>query len=317
MTSLHLVDPELKSFLEMFPTFNLSLATLPEIRTQITAMLNMAPAETTNETDVETFIVPERVGVPACRVLQYRPARRKEPLPAILHIHGGGYVMGAPEMMDNAHRILASELNCAIFSVDYRLAPETIHPGQLEDCFSVLEWLYNSSERLRIDRARLGLKGESAGGGLAAGLALLARDRGGPPLAFQHLIYPMLDDRTCVRPDLNPASGEFIWTRDNNVFGWSSLLGVAPGGNATSFYAAAARATDLGDLPPTFISAGGLDLFLEEDVDYAMRLGRAGVAVELHVYPGAIHGFQMASAARVGRAAERESRESLRRGLYG
>jgi acetyl esterase/lipase len=208
-------------------------------------------------------------------------------------------------------------LRCAIYSVRYRLAPEAPHPAPLEDIYSVLAWLHANAPQLGLDPARIGIKGESGGGGLAAAAALYARDRTGPKFAFQHLIYPMIDDRTAVRKDLHPCVGEFVWTRENNHFGWRSLLGKEPGSADVSPYAAAARAADVSGLPPTYISVGGLDLFLEENLTYADRLGRAGVPVELHVYPRAYHGFYRAVNARVTRQAEHDTREALRRFLHG
>ncbi len=156
---------------------------------------------------------------------------------------------------------------------------------------------------------------ESAGGGLAAALALLVRDRGEFTLAFQHLIYPMLDDRTCTTKDPHPYTGEFVWTAHNNHFGWSSLLGHEPGLEGVSPYVAPARATDLAGLPPTFISTGSLDLFLEEDMDYAQRLLRAGVPVEFHIYPGGFHAFNVAPGAAIAQQAGRDSADALRRAL--
>ena len=315
MRSDSLVDPELRPLLDTFPALDFSVANLPAIRAGFATMFAEAPQQPVPQTSVEVLTVPGPAGAPAVRVVSYRPAGRPGPLPAILHIHGGGYVIGAPEMMDPANRVLAGELACLIVSVDYRLAPETPHPGPVEDCYAVLQWLAAKAGELGVDASRIGVKGESAGGGLAAALALLARDRGGPKLAFQHLIYPMLDDRTCMAADPNPFVGEFVWTPAQNLFGWSSLLGTAPGSDGISQYAAAGRAESLSGLPPAFIAVGDLDLFLEEDLDYARRLSRAGVPVELHVYPGAFHGFQMAQAARVSVAAECHSREALRRGL--
>jgi triacylglycerol lipase len=159
--------------------------------------------------------------------------------------------------------------------------------------------------------------GESAGGGLAAGLALLARDRGEHQLAFQHLIYPMIDDRTCTADDPHPFAGEFVWTPSANRFGWTSLLGHEPGRAGVSPYAAAARAEDLSRLPPTYIATGALDLFVEENFEYARRLIRAGVPTELHVYPGAFHGFQWAAQSEVAMAAARDTRAALVRALVG
>jgi len=201
--------------------------------------------------------------------------------------------MGDPEMSEVRNRTWASQLGCVVASVDYRLPPESPHPGPVEDCYAALKWLHREAPRLGIDSQRIGIAGESAGGGLAAALALLARDRGEVNVAYQALVYPMLDDRTCVNSPRHPYTGEFGWTHDKNHFGWSCLLGCEPGSSDVSSYAVAARADDLSRLPPTFISVGTLDLFLEEDMEYARRLMRAGVLVELHVYPGAYHGFEL------------------------
>jgi acetyl esterase/lipase len=279
-------------------------------------MVAMRPLEPL-PVSLEIFTVPGPEAGQEIRVLAYRPENASGPLPAIFHIHGGGYVLGTPEMMDAVNRDLAVDLGCAIFSVDYRLAPETPFPGAIEDCYAGLQWVVSHAAQLRIDPSRIGVKGESAGGGLAAALALLVRDRKEISLAFQHLIYPMIDDRTCVAVDPHPFTGAYIWTPEGNRFGWSALLGTAPGSAEVSPYAAAARAEDLAGLPPSFISVGALDLFFEENMDYARRLARAGVAVELHVYPGAFHGFEMAQAARVSVAALLNSREALRRALHG
>ncbi len=252
-------------------------------------------------------------------VLVYIPPTRSDGSlnGALLHIHGGGYVLGLAESNDPDNRLLARELGCVVVSVNYRLAPETAHPGPVEDCYAALVWLATHADELGVDPARIGVKGESAGGGLAAGLALLARDRGGPALAFQHLVYPMIDDRTAVTDDPHPYAGEYVWTPASNRFGWASLLGVEPGGPDVSPYAAAARATDLTGLPPAFLAMGALDLFLDEDLDYARRLTRAGVPVELHVYAGAFHGFYSAPQASVTQQANRDGLEALRRALGG
>ena len=157
----------------------------------------------------------------------------------------------------------------------------------MEDCYEGLRWLFENSESLGVDRNRIGIGGSSAGGGLAAALALLARDRGEFPIAFQALIYPMLDDRQTT---VSSQWRDPVWPPASNQFGWSSYLGALSGHDVPP-YAAAARATDLQGLPPAFISVGALDVFADEDVDYATRLRHAGVEVELHVYPGAPHGF--------------------------
>ncbi len=317
MSTLRLVDPELRDALDQRPKLRLTAEALPKSRAFIVQTASAAPKPDTPDLDVSEIHVESAFGAPPIRVLAYRPSKAKSPLPTILHVHGGGFVMGVPEMKDVENRLLASTLGCAIFSVDYRLAPEAPHPASLQDVYSVLAWLRSKASALGLDPARIGIKGESGGGGIAAAVALYARDQKGPPLAFQHLIYPMIDDRTAVRQDLNPHVGEFVWTQEHNLFGWQALLGTTPGSNGVSLYAAAARAADLSGLPPTFIAVGGLDLFLEENMAYADRLSRAGVPVELHLYPGTYHGFQVAAHARVAKQAERDSCDALQRFLHG
>jgi triacylglycerol lipase len=315
MNTLALVDPELRGALALMPQHPLTLASLPEGRANVLKARLTTNQELPNVA-VDEISVASAFGANPIRVLTYRPTKIDKPLPAILHVHGGGFVMGAPEIKDVENRIFASELQCAIYSVDYRLAPEAPHPAALQDIYSVLLWLHDQSRELELDRARIGIKGESGGAGLAAGVALYARDQEGPKFAFQHLIYPMIDDRTAVK-DLRPHVGKFVWTQQHNYFGWRSLLGQEPGSAGVSPYAAASRAIDLAGLPPTYISVGALDLFLEENMDYADRLARAGVPVEFHVYPGVYHSFYRVSEARVTRQAERDTREALRRFLHG
>ncbi len=310
--SSHLVDPQLLPFLESLPMLELSAQTLAPARSAMAqpgpALPECRPVTTTRRT------VPGPAGDPDVKVVIHRPDAA-EPVPAILHMHGGGYVMGSPEAEVHRHRQMAAELGCCIVSVDYRLAPETVFPGAIEDCCAALAWLFANSDALGVEPARVGVMGESAGGGLAAALALMARDRGLPRLAFQHLIYPMLDDRTGQDGDPHAFEGEFLWTAHNNRFGWRALLGERYGGQDVPAYAAAARARDLAGLPPAFIATGALDLFLEEDLDYARRLARAGVALELHVYPGGFHGFDYAPDAGVAVQARGDSRAALARAL--
>ena len=310
MDSLHLVDPALRPLLDLFPTFNLSAETLADMRARELPM----PMTGDGGASLEIIAVPGPAGAAEIQLHIYRPEGAQKPLACIYHIHGGGYVGGSVKQMEAIHRPLSAELGCAIVSVDYRLAPETIFPGAIEDCYAGLAWTMAHSEKLGIDPARVGVMGESAGGGLAAALALLARDRGEYRLAFQHLIYPMIDDRTCER-EPHPFAGEFIWNAHNNRFGWAALLGTEPGGEGVSPYASASRATDLAGLPPTFISTGALDLFVEEDIEYARRLMQAGVPTELHVYPGAFHGFDLMPGAEIADAARRDSRLALKRFL--
>lgn len=311
MSSRHLVDPQLLPLLDLVPPLRLSAETLPAMRSR-PRMFQPDPAEV-ERTDLEIRTIPGPTGAPEVEVLVYTPRNAPSPRPAVLHIHGGGYVAGDARDLEAAHRPLAANLGCTIVSVNYRLAPDTAFPGPIEDCYAALSWLFASAAELGVDAARIGVMGESAGGGLAAALALLARDRGEHRLAFQHLIYPMIDDRTCVTADPHPYVGEFVWTPASNHFGWTSLLGQAPGGADVSPYAAAARAMDLTGLPKTYIASGALDLFLEEDLAYAQRLIRAGVPTEIHVYPGAFHAFQWAAHTDVAKQAARDSVEALSR----
>jgi acetyl esterase/lipase len=315
-TSRPLVDPELAPFLEFMPSVELSEAMLPAMReAAVSFPFDPALAEPVVQT-VRT--IPGPPGAPDVSVTCYRPKDAQGPLPCILHIHGGGFVLGNAAQMQGPHLALTASLGCAIVSVDYRLAPEAPFLGSVEDCYAALAWLNAHPDIVGVDVARIGVMGESGGGGLAAALALLVRDRGDYRLAFQHLIYPMLDDRTSAAgaPDINPYAGEFVWPHASNRFGWRALLGAEPGGEDVSPYASPARAKDLAGLPPTFISTGALDLFVDEDLEYGRRLIRAGVPLELHVYPGAFHAFDFAPAADVSIRARRDSEASLKRRLW-
>jgi len=313
--SRHLVDAQLAALIEAFPTTTMSAETLAASRGRA-QLLPVDPA-LIEATVLERRTVPGPKGAPDVGVLVYRAKAATGTLPVIYHVHGGGYVGGSADMMEGAHRALVQELGCAIVSVDYRLAPETPHPGPVEDCYAGLAWTVGNAGELGIDVARLGVMGESAGGGLAAALALLARDRGEYSLKFQQLIYPMLDDRTAVAAEPHPYTGEFIWNPQSNHFGWSSLLGHEPGRADVSPYAAPARAASLAGLPPSYIATGALDLFLEEDLEYARRLIRDGVPTELHVYPGAIHAFDFAPFSAVSMQAIADSKAALKRFLAG
>ena len=219
----------------------------------------------------------------------YRPARAPSPAPALYWVHGGGLVMGSVAQNDDMCAAIADRLGIVVASVEYRLAPEHPYPAPLEDCYAGLRWLAGHADELGIDRTRIAIGGASAGGGLAAGLALLARDRGEVAVCFQLLVYPMLDDRN-VTPSSHAIVDPKVWNREANAAGWNAYLAGRAGADDVEPYAAPARATDLAGLPPAYIDVGDLDLFLDEDIAYAQALMRAGVPVELHVYPGAFHG---------------------------
>jgi acetyl esterase/lipase len=251
-------------------------------------------------------------------VIDRRSRKTSAPTPAVLHIHGGGYISGVPALMFGPLRTLSAELDCLVISVDYRLAPWTRFPGALEDNHAALEWLDANAHDLRIDPARIAVMGESAGGGHAAALAIAARDRGQVALAFQVLLYPMLDDRTgSVRKPSSPDMGAQMWTVPSNVFGWSSLLGTPAGFSSPPYGSVPARVDNLSGLPPAWIGVGSLDLFHDEDVAYAQRLKATGVPVTFHLTEGAYHAFDMlVPAAPLAKAFTQSWMLALRRAFY-
>ncbi|MFF8285202.1 alpha/beta hydrolase [Streptomyces albus] len=212
--------------------------------------------------------------------------------PGIYHTHGGGMVSG--DRFSGLAQALpwVVEHDAVLVTVDYRLAPEHPDPYPVEDCYAGLVWTAEHAREIGMDPDRLLIAGQSAGGGLAAGIALMARDRQGPDLIGQVLMYPMLDDR-----DRTVSSAQFdgvgVWDRGSNVMGWTALLGERRGTDDVSVYAAPARATDLTGLPPAFIDCGSAEVFRDEDVAYATALWHAGVQAELHVWPGGFHGFDL------------------------
>jgi triacylglycerol lipase len=303
-SSKHLIAPELAAMLDFFPDMNFVEQGMDAFRSGLDErVLPQLPPELEAVTREERF-VPGLNGAPEVRVLLYTPPGAATGLrPALLHIHGGGYIMGNPEINDGLNRTTVLEQGCVVVSVDYRLAPETAWPGALEDCYAALLWLHGHAEELNVDTARIAVAGESAGGGHAAAVALFARDRhredaAAPSFCFQLLDCPMLDDRSgTAHPDPHPYTGEFVWTPERNHFGWSAMLGMEAGTDTVPEEAVPARRKDLSGLPPTFIALGALDLFLEESLEYTRRLTREGVPVELHVIPGAYHGFSIAQGA--------------------
>ncbi|HET6917513.1 MAG TPA: alpha/beta hydrolase [Acidimicrobiales bacterium] len=299
------IDPVVASDLEAVP-FNLELGSESlEVSRDFRARM-LAAVQLSDDVERQDHVV---AGDPDVTVRVYRPKGNDSVLPCVYAIHGGGYVMGTYDMEDLRFDSWCRSLGVAGVSVEYRLAPETPFPGPLEDCYAGLRWVFANADSLRIDPARTGICGTSAGGGLAAGLALLARDRGEVRPAFQMLIYPMLDDR-----QVTPSSGWDvpIWSPANNEFGWRSYLGDLYGTDRIPAYAAPARADDLSGLPPASVWVGTADGFCDEDILYAQRLNHAGVPTELHVYPGAPHGFEAFSPnAPVARRCRRDMKEWL------
>jgi acetyl esterase len=308
MTTRHLVDPQILEMLDM-PSLELTAESLPEIRAN--------PMFTGEGLRPPPFPVREEWapvdGGPAVRLLVMDPPSQARDRGAVLYIHGGGMVVGTADSALEDKPQLALEHDCVVVSVDYRLAPETPFPGPQEDNYAALLWLVANAADLGVDPARIVVMGASAGGGLAASLALMARDRGGPPLAGQVLIYPMLDWRTgsAACPYNNRHTGEWVWTREKNRFGWEALRGDYQPVDERKGWFSPALADDLSNLPPAYISTGALDLFLDEDLDYGRRLVDCGVPTELHVYPGAIHAFEMVP----GTTLAEQAATDLRRGL--
>lgn len=309
-----LIDPALLPGLDLIPALDLNDAILPMLRDGMeqASFAMPEPIGTGVTTRDEQVTGPDGQAIP---VRIYTPSGAG-PMPAILQIHGGGYVMGSVNTGHGGMMTLAAATDAVILSVDYRLAPETRAPGSVEDCYAALLWLHDHAADLGVDPTRIAVAGQSAGGGLAAALTLMARDRGGPAIAHQILIYPMLDDRTCITRQPEHL-GAFVWTPQANSFGWRCLLGQEPGGAQVPPYSVPARATDLSGLPPAFIAVGALDLFLAEDMDYARRLIEAKVPAELHVYPGAYHGFDVMPDAPVSGQMQRDMIAALRRALHG
>ncbi len=312
----HAFDPELAEIIELLPSVIDwgPAANMDEMRAAMGAQrLAVEQRDDVSRDDRE---IPGRAGDPDVRVRVYRPRESTRPLPAVLEIHGGGFIMGDLEMMDAFCDRAAAELPAVVISVDYRLAPEHAFPAAVEDCYAALSWLASNSESLGVDPERIAIAGQSAGGGLAAATALMARDRGGPTLCFQLLEIPELDDR------LDTVSmTEFVdtplWNRPNAVRSWSWYLGDddLPGSADVSPYAAPARATDLSGLPPAFVSVMEFDPLRDEGLAYATRLLQAGVSTELHAYPGTFHGSGLVADAAVSKRASRDTFDALRRAL--
>jgi acetyl esterase/lipase len=281
------LDADHRKIYDRLPDDLLALDDIAETRTRMAELRQAEPLP--EGVTTEDVMVPGPAGEPDVMVRLYRPADLPADSPALYWIHGGGLVLGTVQMNDNSCANIADNLGVLVASVEYRLAPEYPYPAPLEDCYAGLKWLHGSAGELGVDVDRIAIGGASAGGNLAAGLALLARDRAEIPVCFQLLIYPMLDDRN-VTPMSHAVTDPRVWNRHANLVGWNSYLEGRAGADDVPAYAAPARATDLSGLPPAYIPVGDLDLFLDEDLDYARRLMAAGVPVELHVYPGAFHG---------------------------
>lgn len=280
------VDPELVPWLKAHPPVSVE---------QLLAAKKMAipaPLPPPAPQPIERHI-PGLTGDPEVKVLIIDPHPESKGKPGFLYIHGGGFVVGSAAWRVPYAQRIAQSCDCVVISVDYRLAPETHFPGSLQDNYAALHWVYINADSLGIDRTRIAVGGESSGGGHAAALAIHARDVGEVPIVLQLLIYPMLDDRTGSSRPVPPHVGEFVWPVQTNRFGWTALLGVPAGSTRVPANSVPARVENLAGLPPAFIAVGSIDLFVDEDVEYARRLIDFAVPTELHVVLGAYHGFDL------------------------
>jgi acetyl esterase/lipase len=287
---------------DAFDFGTLDYAGLVELRSMLGALGAQEPQA--SGMTVTDRVVPGEPGDPDITVRGIKPADSEGPLPLVYWIHGGGFIFGSGLMPDPRLEHWVKDLGCCVVSVEYRLAPESPFPAALHDCYAGLRWAVAA-----LAPSRVVVVGASAGGGLAASLSHLVRDRGELHLDYLALIYPMIDDR---RTTPSSQLDTVVWTPGANRLGWEWYLGEA---TETPVLAAVARATDLSGLPPTFVGVGGLDLFRDEDVQYALRLAQAGIPTELHVYPGAPHGFEIMTTAPVAQQCNRDLDDAIRRAI--
>lgn len=306
------LDPEIAAVLDQIPL--LDIADLPTARKEREELAAVARGRWTPSGRVtsEDRWVEGHHADGDVRVRLHRPVGGTTPAPCLLWVHGGGHVLGAAEQDDPLLDHLVDATGCVAVAVDWRRAPEHPFPAALHDCFAALRWLHESSAELGVDTGRVVVAGSSSGAGLAAGLALMARDRKEYPISAQVLIYPMLDDRAITSSSRSVVDPR-LWNVESNRLAWTAYLG---GLDEVSPYAAPARATDLAGLPWTWLGTAELDLFVDENVDYAARLMAAGVSTELHVYRGAVHGFELfAPDAHVSRRFLRDRDDAFRAAL--
>jgi acetyl esterase/lipase len=282
------LDPEIVAAAGFAPSFEISAETLAAMREGQGTMFGQMMPELSDTVERVDHVVSAD---PHVVVRVHRPTQLRAPAACLYSIHGGGYILGSNAMDDIVFDRYCNEFGCVGVSVEYRLAPDTPYPGPLDDCDAGLRWTFAHADELGIDPARIGIMGVSAGGGLAAALALRARDEGEMQIAFQLLQCPMIDDRQATAS--SQYDDLFIWSHAANKFGWQCYLGDLYGRDDVPAYAAAARAEDLAGLPPAMVITGGADGFRDENIEYARRLCAAGVPTDLCVIAGAPHGVQM------------------------
>jgi acetyl esterase/lipase len=311
------MDPELHAgFVQIKPFFSSMPSDPVAARKLMKEMLTAFREWPKNErVAVENRSIPGPSGASDVPIRIYAPTARTGALPGLLYIHGGGFTLGDLDSEDASCQHIVGEVGCVVVSVDYRLAPEHPFPAAPEDCYAALQWMVAHAEQLGIDPSRIGVRGGSAGGGLCASVALMARDRKEVKLIFQMPLYGCLDDRHITPSSHQMDAEDMIWGRPTSLLGWRGYLGEDHQGKVSA-YAAPARAEDLSGLPPAYMMIGELDLMRDENIAYAMRLLQAGVPTELHVYPGAFHGFEgIVPHAALSVRAVNEYTEALKRGL--
>ncbi|CAN5435304.1 alpha/beta hydrolase [soil metagenome] len=307
-------DQEHREILGLLPADLFDLSDLAAGIERIEGLLAATPVELPDDVTLEDHHVTTSDGHDLV-VRLYRPRDAPAPASVLYWIHGGGLVLGDVAIDDGHCAGVAAELGIVVASVDYRLAPAWPYPTPLDDCHAGFGWLVGEADRLGLDRGRVAIGGGSAGGGLAAGLVLMLRDRGEQLPCFQLLRYPMIDDRNDT-PSSHEITDGRVWNRSSNLVGWQAYLGDTVGGDRVDHYAAPARALDLEGVPPTLVTVGALDLFRDEDIAYAQALMRAGVPTELHVHPSSFHGSdQMVAHAATSRRWRRDELDALARAL--
>jgi acetyl esterase/lipase len=306
------VDPELAPALAFLPATDFSDVAAARRMIEELVAPSLAAVDLSGLTVEDRLIDSPDSPEGSVRVRLYVPDRIDRPAPAVLQIHGGGFAVGSIDTEHGGAAAVARQVGAVVVAVAYRLAPEHPFPAGLEDCYTGLRWLHEQADSLGVDRERIAVAGSSAGGGLAAGLALLARDRGGPALCFQYLGIPELDDRLDT-PSMRAFTDTPLWNRPAAELSWRYYLGADPG--EVSPYAAPARATDLAGLPPAYISTMEFDPLRDEGIRYALALLAAGVSVELHQYPRTFHGSSLVEGAAVSRRQAAETVDVLRRAL--
>lgn len=308
-------DPEFADLIEHIPSGDMS-----DVVASRVSMKEML-ADFNKDIDVSALVLSEQLipgldGAPEVRVRVYKNKSQSDVTAGILHIHGGGFVVGDIDTEHGFSVSAANKLSAVVVSVDYRLAPEDPFPAGLEDCYAALQWFHNNAEQLGVDSQRIAVAGQSAGGGLSAAVALMAKERGGPQICFQCLGIPEVDDRLDT-PSMQQFTDTPLWNLSNAEISWKYYLGdkYIPGASDVPALAAPARAKDVADLPPAYVTTMEFDPLRDEGVLYALKLMQGGVPVELHSYPGTFHGSSLFTHAAVSRRQERDMFEALARGL--